>query len=96
MKYFHSLKKQVDSTMNFDLEGDYIVLPALHFGQVRFQLCYQHSILWSRLYDEHLVKAQPASLTNYLEQENLDNSGKHHRLATQEPPRPRPRAGTHP
>jgi len=31
MKYFHSLKKQVDSTMNFDLEGDYIVLPALHF-----------------------------------------------------------------
>ena len=31
MRYFQSLKKQVDVTMNYDLEGDYIVLPAIHF-----------------------------------------------------------------
>lgn len=31
MSYFNKLKKEVDLTMNYELEGDYIVLPAIHF-----------------------------------------------------------------
>ena len=31
MNYFNEVQKQIDVSMNTDLEGEYIVLPALHF-----------------------------------------------------------------
>lgn len=31
MNYFNQVQKEIDVSMNTDLEGEYIVLPALHF-----------------------------------------------------------------
>lgn len=33
--YLNQVQKEIDQTMNHDLEGDYIVLPALHFNLKR-------------------------------------------------------------
>ena len=32
MNYFNDVQKEIDQAFNKDLEGDYIVLPALHFN----------------------------------------------------------------
>ena len=35
MNYFNEVQKEIDQALNKDLEGDYIVLPALHFNLKR-------------------------------------------------------------
>jgi hypothetical protein len=35
MNYFNQVQKEIDVAMNTDLEGEYIVLPALHFKMTK-------------------------------------------------------------